>query len=84
MKISELPKEIREKALKYQSEEKLYHETDELYSAFSWANTEEGSVYWSNLSRQKPKEKERMYSKEELKEAYKKGYANGQMDAFIN
>ena len=24
------------------------------------------------------------YSEEDLKEAYKKGYANGQMDAFIN
>jgi len=29
-------------------------------------------------------QQERSYSEEDMQESYKKGYANGQMDAFIN
>jgi hypothetical protein len=37
------------------------------------------------VSQAKEMEKEqRGYSEEDMQESYKKGYANGQMDAFIN
>ena len=47
MKISELPADVREKALKYQAEDKgSYKTTDDLISAFNWADTIEGFDYW--------------------------------------
>lgn len=52
MKISELPKEIREKALKYQRNEKTddyEKKTDILIKAFSWYDTKEGWAYWMDL-----------------------------------
>lgn len=49
MKISELPKEIREKALKYQKKEYYDLETDILHEAFNWTSTKEGYDYWYNL-----------------------------------
>lgn len=42
MKISELPQEIREKALEYAVNAK----TDDLYSAFRWRDTKEGKDFW--------------------------------------
>lgn len=51
MKISELPKEIREKALEYQRKSGRNLEADLLCLAFSWINTEEGWAYWHELDR---------------------------------
>jgi len=50
MKISELPKEIREKALEYQahSSNKFDKNTDNLLHAFNWASTTEGKAYWND------------------------------------
>ena len=56
MKISKLPQEIREKALEYQRNETLktyLKKTDDLVLAFSWTNTEEGSIYWCNWDSKK-------------------------------
>lgn len=50
MKISELPKEIKEKALEYQKTETNVNyskKTDILTSAFNWRNTKEGFKYWN-------------------------------------
>lgn len=41
MKISELPQEIRELALKY-----FNTGTDNLEHAFNWSETKEGTIYW--------------------------------------
>lgn len=52
MKISKLPKEIREKALKNQKNEidKDYDkESDILEDAFDWMNTPEGADYWIDI-----------------------------------
>ena len=49
MKISELPKEVREKALEYQRNDTGYlysKSTDSLGSAFCWFDTKEGGDYW--------------------------------------
>lgn len=42
MKISELPREIREKALEYAG----HTEIDDLSDSFIWGNTKEGYYYW--------------------------------------
>jgi len=54
MKISELPKEIRKKALKYQKLDGQDLETDVLSLAFNWHSTKEGRDYWYNLHRPEP------------------------------
>jgi len=49
MKISELPQEVKEKALKYQKNEKnksFDKNTDDLSNAFEWMNTVENYDYW--------------------------------------
>jgi hypothetical protein len=49
MKISELPKDVKKKALKYQKNEKdkMYNKkTDDLVDAFDWEETKEGVSYW--------------------------------------
>jgi hypothetical protein len=48
MKISELPKEVRELALLNQKQEIENYSTttDELEDAFCWDSTEEGEDYW--------------------------------------
>ena len=50
MKISELPQEVKEKALEYQRNEKgsFKKKTDDLGNAFNWRTTIEGSIYWSD------------------------------------
>ena len=53
MKISELPKEIREKALEYQSNTRNTF-TDNLQDAFLWDCTTEGYGYWNDLDDAKP------------------------------
>jgi len=58
MKISELPKEIRKKALKYQKKDGDNLETDDLIFAFCWVDTSEGAEYWNNLDNQEPPKKE--------------------------
>ena len=55
MKISELPKEIKEKALEYQKEDaekyEWYNETtDQLEDAFDWEKTKEGIKFWSEVN----------------------------------
>jgi len=62
MKISELPKEIREKALMYQKRDGDDLETDNLLYAFCWSDTKEGNDYWNNLDDQEPP-KEDLYMK---------------------
>jgi hypothetical protein len=48
MKISQLPKEIRIAALKYQinTNQRRDMMTDNLQYAFDWGDTEEGAYYW--------------------------------------
>ena len=41
MKISELPQEIKEKALEY-----AVQKTDDLVASFIWRDTKEGFDYW--------------------------------------
>ena len=57
MKISELPKEIREKALEY-SKMKEYDGdlNDDLELAFEWKLTPERFDYWENWNDAEPKE----------------------------
>ena len=58
MKISELPKKIRKKALKYQKKAGEDLETDLLVDAFPWRKTKEGFYYWTELDDQDPPKKE--------------------------
>jgi hypothetical protein len=48
MKISQLPKDVKIKALEYQRNENQRWEkrTDNLVDAFGWKNTKEGHNYW--------------------------------------
>ena len=55
MKISELPKKIRKKALKYQNKCGEDLKTDLLVDAFPWRKTKEGFVYWNDLDEEAPK-----------------------------
>ncbi len=57
MKISELPKDIRKKALKYQKKDGDNLETDELSFAFCWEETKEGSKFWDKLDSKELKTK---------------------------
>lgn len=56
MKISELPEDVRKKALEYQKNEKYYKTFDKtsdfLSRAFNWRNTYEGYDYWIDWDRQ--------------------------------
>jgi hypothetical protein len=49
MKISQLPPEIKEKAIAYRENAADYwdKETDNLLLAFTWINTKEGRDYWN-------------------------------------
>lgn len=58
MKISELPKEIRKKALKYQKKFKDDLETDLLVDAFPWRKTKEGFIYWNEFDEQESPKKQ--------------------------
>lgn len=53
MKISQLPQEIREKALEYQknAEDPWVKESDLLVESFDWYLTSEGPNYWNKLNR---------------------------------
>lgn len=53
MKISELPKKIRKKALKYQKKCGEDLKTDFLVDAFHWRKTKEGFLYWNDLEDKK-------------------------------
>ena len=53
MKISELPKEVRELARKYFNDK-----DNNLSSAFVWEETKEGFKYWEELHEAKPSIKE--------------------------
>jgi hypothetical protein len=56
MKISELPQEIREKALKYQKDTTPLFDknTDDLMDAFNWLYTKEGVCFWSQWYEKEP------------------------------
>lgn len=59
MKISELPKKDREKALEYQRKSlsaDYNKNTDNLANAFSWKFTDEGYKYWKSLHNEEKKE----------------------------
>lgn len=59
MKISELPEDLKVKALEYQKNEtgKAYDkETDYLNGAFNWEVTKEGYDFWDELYEAKPNE----------------------------
>lgn len=59
MKISELPPEIREKALEYQRNEidPTYHNnSDDLWTAFDWENTNEKYYFWSQWHQKNPQD----------------------------
>ena len=58
MKISELPKEIKKKALKYQKKCGEDLKTDLLVDAFPWRKTKEGFIYWNSLDDQESPKKE--------------------------
>jgi hypothetical protein len=49
MKISQLPPEIKEKAIAYKesADQQFFNKhSDNLFNAFDWFNTEEGRSYW--------------------------------------
>ena len=56
MKISELPPEIREKALEYQRNTSTNFDanTDNLHRAFSWSYTKEGHDFWEDWHQKEP------------------------------
>jgi hypothetical protein len=59
MKISELPKKVKEKALEYQKNQgndlgNKY--TDDLQWAFNWKKTTEGHEYWADLHQYQKKD----------------------------
>lgn len=50
MKISELPQDLKEKALEYQRNNLSFDkESDSLVYAFNWENTKEGPDFWRDL-----------------------------------
>jgi len=49
MKISELPSEIKEKAIAYRKEYCNPDTEDCLHAAFSWQETDEGYNFWNRL-----------------------------------
>ena len=58
MKISELPNEVRLKALEYQKNDTTYDKyTDDICVAFEWSKTIEGSRYWMDWY-EKPSEEQ--------------------------
>jgi hypothetical protein len=46
MKISQLPQEVKEKALEYQRNSDWNKTTDHLVLAFDWEHTKEKYEYW--------------------------------------
>ena len=58
MKISELPENIRKKALKYQKKCGKDLKTDLLVEAFTWRKTKEGFFYWNDLNDQEAPKKQ--------------------------
>ena len=59
MKISQLPKELKEKALNYQINASITWDkkTDILDFAFDWSKTIEGHYYWFNFQHKEFKNK---------------------------
>jgi hypothetical protein len=53
MKISELPKDVKEKALRYIN---IHSDTDNLMEAFDWDETKEGGDYWEKWHKTEPDE----------------------------
>jgi len=61
MKISELPQDVKEKALEYQMNETRHgynKSTDSIFVAFEWSETEEGGEYWNELHLKKAEPKD--------------------------
>jgi hypothetical protein len=63
MKISELPEEVRELALRYR-----INGNDNLRAAFAWAKTEEGTDYWGQWYDRQPSYTDNLISNLILKE----------------
>ena len=66
MKISELPKELREKALEYQRNEMGVNHSrcsDSLARAFDWHSTGDGHSFWSRLHAEEYPAKPIQYTK---------------------
>jgi hypothetical protein len=79
MKISELPRELREKALRYQKADVCNKETDNIGFAFNWGDTKEGYAYWKELHHADPDKKivdNRVFSYDDMVEAYNSGKNN--------
>jgi len=67
MKISQLPEEVKIKALEYQKNSDWQNPTDHLMHDFNWADTEEGSDYWQYWDEKEFIELiKTMYSEEEM------------------
>lgn len=57
MKISDLPQDLREKALEYQRNDLSFDKkSDLLDKAFNWWNTKEGHDFWQDLYYEEPKQ----------------------------
>lgn len=79
MKISELPRELREKALRHQKAGVCDKETDNIGFAFEWGATEEGYAYWKELYNAEPGKKildKRVFSYDDMVDAYNMGKNN--------
>jgi hypothetical protein len=69
MKISQLPHEVKEKALEHQRNARTgcIKKTDNLRHAFNWENTKEGAIYWEKWHEEDFIEViKTMYSEEEM------------------
>jgi dUTP pyrophosphatase len=67
MKISQLPQEVKEKALEHQKNADQYWDktTDFLGQAFNWGSTEEKHIYWYEW------DEEKEFKIEEIKKTFK-------------
>ena len=72
MKISELPQEIKEKALEYQRDAPVQWNkiTDYLEDAFDWYRTSEGGSYWLELDESEPQQPTQTNQLRQLRTVY--------------
>jgi hypothetical protein len=73
MKISQLPPEIKEKAIAYRDvayQDVWNKKSDSLQIAFSWRETNEGFEYWENWAARKENEFDLKYQLQQLSTQY--------------
>lgn len=70
MKISQLPPEIKEKAIAYREKINPLSKTDNLQIAFSWKKTNEGFEYWKNWDAKKENEIDLKHQLQQLNQQY--------------